>query len=310
MGHADHSRLVKQAGLLGLVGNTPLIRLRNITAKLPPSVEVWVKCESFNPGGSVKDRAASSIVRRALAEGKMDGDRRLLDATSGNTGISYAWLGAHLGFEVTLCLPRNANAERKRTLQAYGVELVLTDPLQGSDGAILEARRLAAEAPERFYYADQYGNEANWQAHLESTGPEIWADTGGAVTHFVATLGTSGTFVGTSRFLKPKGVRCISVEPDSPFHGLEGLKHMETAIVPPIYDASLADRALGAPTEQSLRLVRRIAREEGLLVGVSSGAAVWAALEVARELTEGVIVVMSPDGGDRYLSEAHVWEEE
>ncbi len=310
MGQPNPSPGVKRAGLLGLVGNTPLIRLRNITADLPASVEVWVKCESFNPGGSVKDRAASSIVRRALAEGRLGGERRLLDATSGNTGISYAWLGAQLGFESTLCLPRNANAERKRILQAYGVELVLTDPLEGSDGAIVEARRLAAEAPERFFYADQYANEANWRAHFESTGPEIWSDTGGAVTHFVASLGTSGTFVGSSRFLKSRGVRCISVQPDSPFHGLEGLKHMDTAIVPPIYDASLAHRAVGAPTEESLELVRRLAREEGLLVGISSGAALWGALEVARELSEGVIVVISPDGGERYLSEAHVWEEQ
>lgn len=294
--------------LLDRVGNTPLVPLKSMTKHLPSSVEVWVKCEWFNPGGSVKDRAARAIVVRAVEQGLLSGGRRLLDASSGNTGIAYAWMGARLGFGVTLCLPRNANAERRRTLEAYGVELVLTDPLLGSDGAILEAHRIMAERPEDFFYADQYSSEANWRAHIEGTGPEIWRDTEGRVTHFVATLGTSGTFVGCSRFLKPRGVHCTSVQPDSPFHGLEGLKHMETAIVPSIYDPSLADHDLGAPTEESLELVRRLAREEGLLAGVSSGAAVWAALEVAQGLDSGLVVAMLPDGGDRYLSEPHVWE--
>jgi S-sulfo-L-cysteine synthase (O-acetyl-L-serine-dependent) len=271
--------------LLDRVGNTPLVKLQNITAHLPPSVEVWVKCEWFNPGGSVKDRAARAIVRRAVAEGALDG-RRLLDASSGNTGIAYAWMGARLGFGVTLCLPKNANAERRRTLEAYGVELVLTSPLEGSDGAILKARELAATGD--YLYVDQYSNEANWQAHFEGTGPEIWRDTEGGVTHFVSTLGTSGTFMGTSRFLQQHGVHCTSVQPDSPFHGLEGLKHMESAIVPAIYDASVADSEIGAPTEESLEMVRRLAREEGLLAGVSSGAAVWAALQLAGELAESL----------------------
>lgn len=295
------------SALLDRVGNTPLVRLNAITAHLPPSVEVWVKCEWFNPGGSVKDRAALSIVRQAFADGELP-RKRLLDSSSGNTGIAYAWLGAQMGFGVTLCLPKNANAERQRTLAAYGVELVLTSPLEGSDGAILKARELAET--DQYLYVDQYSNEANWRAHVEGTGPEIWRDTQGRVTHFVATLGTSGTFVGTSRFLQPKGVVCTSVQPDSPFHGLEGLKHMETAIVPRIYDPALADADLGAPTEESLELVRRLAREEGLLAGPSSGAAVWAALQIASTLESGVIVAMLPDGGDRYLSEPHIWEAE
>ena len=295
-------------GLRERVGNTPLVRLRKLSAELKPGVEVWVKCEWFNPGGSVKDRAAAWILDAAVASGELRPGRRILDASSGNTGIAYAWLAASLGVPVTLCLPANANAERKRILAAYGVELVLTDPLEGSDGAILKARELARDT-ERYLYLDQYANEANWRAHFESTGPEIWAQTQGRVTHFVATLGTSGTFTGTGRFLGPKGVELVSVQPDSPFHGLEGLKHMETAIVPPIYDPQLADRELEAPTEESFALVRRLAREEGLLAGISSGAAVWAALKVARELDEGVVVAMLPDSGERYLSEPHVWEE-
>jgi cysteine synthase B len=299
----------RPTGLRARVGDTPLVRLKRLTAGLPEAVEVWVKCEWFNPGGSVKDRAAAWILEAALASGELRPGRRLLDASSGNTGIAYAWLAASLGLEVTLCLPANANAERKRILAAYGVELVLTDPLEGSDGAILKARELARDA-ERYLYLDQYANEANWRAHLESTGPEIWAQTQGRVTHFVATLGTSGTFTGTGRYLKPRGVTLVSVQPDSPFHGLEGLKHMETAIVPPIYDPELADLELGAPTEESFALVRRLAREEGLLAGISSGAAVWAALEVASTLTEGVVVAMLPDSGERYLSEPHVWEAE
>ncbi len=301
----DHDE--RAAGLRERVGDTPLVRLRRLTAHLPEGVEIWAKCEWFNPGGSVKDRAAAWILEAAMASGELRPGRRLLDASSGNTGIAYAWLAARLGVEVTLCLPSNANAERKRMLAAYGVELVLTDPLEGSDGAILRARELARDT-DRYLYLDQYSNEANWRAHYESTGPEILAQTQGRVTHFVATLGTSGTFTGTGRFLKPHGVRLVSVQPDSPFHGLEGLKHMESAIVPAIYDPDLADLELGAPTEESLELVRRLPREEGLLAGISSGAAVWAALRVASTLEQGVIVVMLPDGGARYLSEPHVWE--
>ncbi len=271
---------------------------------------MWAKLEWLNPGGSVKDRAAWSIVQAAEAAGELRPGMTLLDASSGNTGIAYAMVAAARGYRVKLCLPANANAERKRVLRAYGVDLVLTDPLEGSDGAIVEARRLAAE-DDSLFYADQYGNDANWRAHFTGTGPEIWRDTEGRVTHFVSTLGTSGTFTGTSRFLKAQdpGIHCVSVEPDSPFHGLEGLKHMESAIVPAIYDDTLADEQLGAPTEESLALVRRLAREEGLLAGVSSGAACWAALTVARRLRAGVVVTVFPDSGERYLSEDHVWQE-
>ena len=298
-------------GLLSRVGNTPLVRLRSVTAHLPTSVEVWGKLEGLNPGGSVKDRAALAMIFDAQRRGVLAPGMRILDASSGNTGIAYAYIGATLGYSLTLCLPRNANAERKQILRAYGAEIVDTDPLEGSDGAIRMARQLYAADPDRYVYLDQYGNEANWRAHFGSTGPEIVEQTGGRVTAFVSTLGTSGTFVGTSRYLKERdpSVRCVSVEPDSPFHGLEGLKHMETSIVPPIYDTSIADEVLGAPTEESLDLVRRLAREEGLLVGPSSGAACWAALEVASHLTEGVVVAVFPDHGERYLSEPHIWGE-
>jgi S-sulfo-L-cysteine synthase (O-acetyl-L-serine-dependent) len=296
--------------VLSRIGNTPLVRLRALTQDLPDTVEVWAKLEWFNPGGSVKDRAAWNIIQAAEAAGDLSPGMTLLDSSSGNTGIAYAMVAAVRGYRVKLCLPANANAERKRVLRAYGVDLVLTDPLEGSDGAIVEARRLAAEDPSLFY-CDQYSNDANWQAHLRGTGPEIWRDTGGRVSHFVSTLGTSGTFTGTSRFLKSQDptVQCVSIEPDSPFHGLEGLKHMESALVPGIYDPALADRKLGAPTEESLVLVRRLAREEGLLAGVSSGAAVWGALTIARELASGVVVTVFPDSGERYLSEDHVWQE-
>ena len=296
-------------GLLARVGNTPLVRLRSVTADLPAGVEVWAKLEGLNPGGSVKDRPALSMVLDAQRRGVLEPGMRILDASSGNTGIAYAYIGANLGYTLKLCLPRNANAERKQILRAYGVEIVETDPLEGSDGAIRKARALYAADPDKYVYLDQYGNDANWKAHYGSTGPEIVEQSGGRVTAFVATLGTSGTFVGTSRYLKDwnPAVHCVSVEPDSPFHGLEGLKHMETSIVPPIYDTSVADEAMGAPTEESLELVRRLASEEGLLVGPSCGAACWAALEVASRLTEGVVVTIFPDNGERYLSEPHIW---
>ena len=300
-------------GLLAYVGNTPLVRL----ARLPypdvaPSVEIHAKIESSNPGGSVKDRAALAMVLAARRAGVLREGMTILDASSGNTGIAYAMIGATFGYKLTLCLPKNANAERKAMLRAFGAEIVETSPLEGSDGAILKARALAAAHPDRYVYLNQYGNEANWKAHFGSTGPEIWEQTEGRVTHFVTSLGTSGTFVGTSRYLKARNpaIRCSSVEPDSPFHGLEGLKHMETSIVPGIYDKCLADVAMSAPTEESLVLVRRLAREEGILVGPSGGAGLWAALEVARTLDEGVIVTVFPDGGERYLSEPHVFGEE
>lgn len=297
-------------GIAARVGDTPLVRLRALTrGVVPDAVEVWAKLEWFNPGGSVKDRAALSMILAAEREGRLQPGMTILDASSGNTGIAYGMLAAARGYKLALCLPKNANRERKATLRAYGVQIIETSPLEGSDGAILRARALAAAEPDRYVYLDQYNNEANWQAHFRTTGPEIWRDTGGRVTHWVASLGTSGTFTGTARFLKSRSpsLQAISVQPDSPFHGLEGLKHMETSIVPGIYDAALADSNLGAPTEQSLALVRRLAREEGLLVGPSAGAATWAALEVARSLTSGVVVTLFADGGERYLSEPHVF---
>jgi len=292
------------------IGGTPLIRLQRIPVGLiPPGVEVLAKLESHNPGGSVKDRAAWAIIRDAETSGRLKPGMRLLDSSSGNTGIAYGMIAAARGHLLTLCLPKNANLERQRILRAYGVEIVGTDPLEGSDGAIMAARALAAAHPDRYLYLDQYSNPANWQAHFDGTGPEIWRQTAGRVTHWVSTLGTTGTFTGTSRRLKAynPAIRCVSVQPDSPFHGLEGLKHLGTAIVPAIYDPSLVDVGLGAPTEASIALMRRLAREEGLLVGVSSGAALWGALEVAKGLTSGVVVTLFPDGGERYLSEEHLW---
>jgi cysteine synthase B len=294
------------------VGNTPLVQVRRaISGEIPEGVEIWAKLESLNPGGSVKDRAAAQILETAEREGKIGPGTVLLDASSGNTGIAYAMVAASKGYRLKLCLPANANAERKQTLKALGVELVLTSPLEGSDGAIMEARRLAAADPSLFY-CDQYSNEANWKAHFQGTGPEIWAQTEGRVTHFTTTLGTTGTFMGVTRFLKSKNpaIRCFTIEPDSPFHGLEGLKHMESAIVPSIYDPELADGHLGAPTEAAYFWVRKLAKEDGLLVGISSGAALWGAIEVARGLEEGVVVTLFPDGGERYLSEPHVWEDQ
>lgn len=287
------------------IGNTPLLRLERIGAELP-GVEIAAKAEWTNPGGSVKDRAAWRMLRAAEAAGEMGRGRTLLDATSGNTGIAFAMLGAARGHRVRLCLPESASPERKRILAAYGAELTLTDPAEGSDGAIRAARALAAAEPERFWYADQYSNPNNWQAHYYGTAEEIWRQTGGRVTHFVAALGTSGTFVGTARRLKElnPAIRCVSLQPDSPFHGLEGLKHMATALVPAIYDATLADEDRAIGTEAAYAMVRRLAREEGLLAGVSSGAALVGALAVAAGAGAGaVMVTIFPDAGDKYLSE-------
>lgn len=296
--------------LVERIGNTPLVRLCHILDGLvPPEVEVWAKLEWFNPGGSVKDRAAWGMIREAESSGRLKPGQRLLDSSSGNTGIAYGMIAAARGHAITLCLPANANRERKKILRAYGVEIIETDPLEGSDGAIREARAQFAAHPDRYLYLDQYSNDANWRAHYDTTAPEIWRDTGGRVTHWVAALGTTGTFTGTGRRLKEYDPRiaCVSVQPDSPFHGLEGLKHLDSAIVPAIYDASLADANLGAPTEASIALMRRLAREEGMLVGVSSGAALWGAIEVARQLDRGVVVTLFPDSGERYLSEEHLW---
>ena len=296
--------------LLGCVGNTPLLKLERIAREFQP-VEIYVKAEWFNPGGSVKDRPALNMIREGERTGSLRPGKVLLDATSGNTGIAYAMIGAHCGYHVKLCLPSNASRERKQILRAYGAELVLTDPALGSDGAIIEARKLYQQEPDKYFYPDQYNNPANWKAHYESTGPEIVRQTGGQVTHFVAGLGTSGTFVGTGRYLREfnSSIRLISFQPDSGFHGLEGLKHMATAIVPGIYDKSLADENVDVSTEEAQRLVRELARGEGMLVGISSGAALAACFEVARGLKEGRIVTVFPDSGDKYLSE-RFWEEE
>jgi cysteine synthase B len=296
-------------GVLRGVGNTPLVRLaRSVEGLVKPGVEVWVKLEGANPGGSVKDRAALSILLDAERKGRLKPGGVVLDASSGNTGIAYAMVCARRGYHLKLCLPKNANGERKALLRAYGAEIIETSPLEGSDGAIRRARELASENPD-WLYLDQYGNDANWRAHFHSTGPEIWRDTNGRVTHFVATVGTSGTLMGTGRFLKSKrpDITLVEVQPDSPFHGLEGLKHMESAIVPPIYDDALADVRVGAPTEPAYDWVRKLAREEGILVGPSSGASVWAALQVAKTLDDGVVVAMTCDSGMRYLSETHLW---
>ncbi len=298
------------------IGNTPMVRLNRIVAHLP-GITLLGKAEFSNPGGSVKDRPASSIVLAAMEAGELGDarpERSLLDATSGNTGIAYAMLGAALQFPVTLCVPSSASPERKRILQAYGAEVVFTPGEAGSDGAIRKVRELYAAHPEKYFYADQYGNANNWKAHYRTTGNEIWQQTDGTVTHFIAALGTSGTFMGTTRRLKelnPK-TQCISMQPDSPFNGLEGLKHMPTAIVPPIYDPGLADRNIWAETETAYAMCKRLAREEGLLVGVSAGANVDTALRIAEEEyaagREAVIVTILCDGADKYLSE-RFWSE-
>ncbi|HVB85723.1 MAG TPA: cysteine synthase family protein [Candidatus Dormibacteraeota bacterium] len=295
------------------IGNTPLIRLSRIAADLP-DVTICAKAEWMNPGGSVKDRAAYSMIRDGEKQGKLKPGKVILDATSGNTGIAYAMIGAALGYRVKLCLPTSASPERKKVLQAYGVEIVYTPGDEGTDGAICRVREIYNAEPDKYFYPDQYGNPANPTAHYMTTAPEIFQQTYGQITHFVAGLGTSGTFVGTTRRLKelnPK-IRCISFQPDSPFHGLEGLKHMETAIVPAIYDAGLADENLAVHTEDAQELAKRLAREEGILVGVSAGAALWAAIDVAQRLPKGeraLMVCIFPDAGEKYLSE-RFWSEE
>ena len=273
-------------GLTAHVGNTPLLPLRRLGRGLSPRVQVFAKAEWFNPGGSVKDRPALNIIQAALANGDLRNGKRLLDSTSGNMGISYATLGAALGIPVTLAVPGSASPERLSILRALGAEIILTDPLEGSDGAILAARQMADEKPDLYWYANQYDNPANWQAHYQSTGPEILSQTNGQVTHFIAGLGTSGTLMGTGRYLREQlaGVQIIAMQPDAPFHGLEGLKHMQTAIKPDIFDPSFADRTLEVKTEDAHTMVLRLAREEGLFVGISSGAAALAALRVATTL--------------------------
>lgn len=297
-------QIALEGDILSRIGKTPLIPLRRIGQDVP-HVTLLAKAEWFNPGGSVKDRAALAIIADAQQRGLLDKNRILLDATSGNTGVAYAMIGAAKGYRVKLCVPANASPEILKTMRAFGAETVLTSPLESSDGAIREARRLIQEDPRRYFYADQYNNPANWRAHYENTGPEIWRETQGAVTHFVAGLGTSGTFMGTGRRLKEMNpsIRLISVQPDSSLHGLEGLKHMATSIVPGIYDTSLADRNLEIKTEDAYAFVKRLAAEEDLLAGISSGAALAAGLKIARQIENGVIVMIFPDGGSRYLDE-------
>ena len=300
----------RSGSLLECVGNTPLLKLGRIARPYAP-IEVYAKAEWFNPGGSVKDRPALNMVLEGERTGALRPGKVILDATSGNTGIAYAMIGAQRGYPVALCLPANASRERKQILQAYGAKLILTDPQFSTDGAIQMAREMYQSDPERYFYPDQYNNDANWKAHYETTGPEIIRQTGGQLTHFVAGLGTTGTFVGTGRRLREfnPAIRLISFQPDSGFHGLEGLKHLATAMVPGIYDPKLANEDLTISTEEAYRMVKALAREEGLLVGISGGAALVACFQVAARLSEGKIVTIFPDSGDKYLSE-RFWEEE
>ena len=297
-------------GLIARVGNTPLLPLRRLDPDLSPHTRVSAKAEWFNPGGSVKDRPALNIIQTALENGELSSGKRLLDSTSGNMGISYATLGAAMGIPVTLTIPASASPERFAILRALGAELILTDPLEGSDGAILVARELAKEKRDLYWYANQYNNPANWQAHYLSTGPEIFAQTTAQVTHFIAGLGTSGTLMGTGRYLQEQlpDVNVIAFQPDASFHGIEGLKHMPTAIKPGIYDESLAGKPLEVKTEAAHEMVSRLAKEEGLFVGISSGAAAVAALEVASQLDEGIVVTLFPDAGYKYLSDKNLWK--
>ena len=294
---------VVPAGITRLIGNTPLLRVR-IFEKEFPRVEVYAKAEWFNPGGSVKDRAALSMIEDGEKRGALTHDRTIIDSTSGNTGIAYAMVGAAKGYRVKLVMPRNVSAERKALVTAYGAEIVYSDPGEGSDGAIRLVRDVVAAEPEAYFYPDQYSNPANVRAHYEGTAVEILQQTNGRVTHFIAGLGTTGTFVGTSRRLKEHdaSIRTIAVEPEDSFHGLEGLKHIPTAIVPKIWDPTLADDIWGCPTEPAYDLARTVARTEGLLVGHSSGAALWAVRRLAETIKEGVVVTVFPDSGDRYLS--------
>jgi cysteine synthase B len=289
--------------IIDLIGNTPLIRLSGFEAGLR-NVELYAKAEWRNPGGSVKDRPAARMILDAERSGALTREKILLDATSGNTGIAYAMIGAARGYRIRLCVPENVTPERKRILQAFGAEVIFTNPMEGSDGAILTARRMFAENPDLYFYPDQYNNPGNWRSHYDTTGPEIVEQTAGRITHFVAGLGTSGTFVGAGRLLREfnSAIRLISVQPDSPLHGLEGLKHMATAIVPGIYDAALADEDIGVSTEDAFELTRELARQ-GIFVGISSGANLAGALQVARTATDAVIVVVFCDGGEKYLSE-------
>jgi S-sulfo-L-cysteine synthase (O-acetyl-L-serine-dependent) len=294
----------RASSILTTVGNTPLIQLTKVAADLPPDVEVWAKAEWYNPGGSVKDRAALRMIEDAERSGALTPDKTIIDSTSGNTGVAYALIGAAKGYRVALVMPGNVSAERKAIVRAYGADLIESDPLEGSDGAIRKVRQIVADQPDRYYYPDQYSNPANWRSHYDTTGGEIIAQTDGRVTHFVAGLGTTGTFVGVGRRLKDyaPSIQLVAVGPADELEVIEGLKHLETAIVPGIYDRSLVDRDFPVTAQQALVMTQRLAKEEGLFVGFSAGAAVHAALAVARELEHGVVVTLLPDGGVKYLS--------
>jgi S-sulfo-L-cysteine synthase (O-acetyl-L-serine-dependent) len=295
---------VAERSISELIGNTPLIRLRSLEPK--PGVEVYGKAEWVNPGGSVKDRAAQAMIEAGERSGALTKDKILIDATSGNTGIAYAMICQERGYRVMLCMSARASEERKQILRDYGAELVLTDPAESSDGAIREVRRRVEENPDLYFYPDQYSNDENWKAHYRSTAPEIWQQTGGRITHFVAGLGTSGTLVGTGRRLKEynPAIQIVAMQPDSPLHGLEGLKHMATAIVPSIYDQELADQNVEIETEQAYEMIRHIDAEEGILVGISAAAALVVARDIANEIDSGVIVTILPDSGNRYMAES------
>jgi S-sulfo-L-cysteine synthase (O-acetyl-L-serine-dependent) len=302
---------ISKVFLEAAIGNTPLIRLRNVTKHLPAGIEVYAKAENMNPGGSVKDRAALAMIIAGERSGKLTRDKTILDATSGNTGIAYAMIGAARGYRVTLALPKNASPARKRILKLHGAEIIETDRLGGTDGAQMVARELIEKYPDKYFYPDQYNNPANWQAHYSTTAPEIWWQTHGRVTHFIAGLGTTGTFVGTTKRLKEFNpfLQAVSMQPDSPLHGLEGMKHLETAIVPGIYDPGIADDSTTVATEEAQAMTRRLAREEGLFVGVSSGANVHAAVRLAESLeSDAVIVTIFCDGGSKYLEDPF-WDE-
>jgi S-sulfo-L-cysteine synthase (O-acetyl-L-serine-dependent) len=302
---ASASFVKDENSLLSRIGNTPLLRINNITRALNPNVEIYAKAEWFNPGGSVKDRAALNMILQGEKNGDLKPGKTIIDATSGNTGIAYAMISAVKGYKVKLALPANASEERKKILKAYGAELIFTDPLESTDGAQEVVKKIYRSDKENYFYPDQYNNSANWRAHYKTTAPEIWEQTKGKITHFVAGLGTTGTFVGVTRKLKEfnSSIRCVAFQPDSPLHGLEGLKHLPTANVPGIYDESLADKMLEVSTEESYKMVKRLAKEEGLFVGISSGAALAASIKLAELIESGIIVTIFADSGTKYLSD-------
>jgi cysteine synthase B len=310
----ERSRAVPESGppavrsVLDLVGNTPLVEVGKVRDGVPAGVRIFAKLEGFNPGRSVKDRPAKKMIEVGLAEGKLVAGKTILDSTSGNTGIGLAMVGAALGFPVKLVMPENVSVERKKVIRAYGAEIVFSDPMEGSDGAIRLCRKILADDPDRYFKPDQYNNPANPLAHYEGTGPEIWRQTEGRITHFVAAIGTSGTIMGTGRYLKERNpaIQVVAAEPEDAFHGLEGLKHMATSIVPGIYHEAELDQKIGISTDDAYNMVYRLGRDEGLIVGQSCGAAYLAALQVARPLIHGTIVVIFPDFGDRYLS-TNLW---